>query len=239
MKLKRLQKALIKKCLILLGVFSLVFAGYYFIYNYKSSLSDEVSTLTSQANVTESEVRKLETDLASAKDAIKYYENFSTSSDGNAQNFRRDYAKSTLATIRDRNSIFDIKFSMEPFNKVGGNTERKTAALYVSKVTVQFTAGTDLDVYNLMKDITETFPGNVEIRTYRVNQENELDDATLLAIGQGNSQGLINGDITFEWQAIQDNHDYKKTNEAPTPNSGMPGRPPGMNPRIPGGPPNG
>ena len=228
MKLKRLQKVLIKKGSIFLGVITVIGGAGYVVYDVNVSLTDKINGLKSNVAMADSEARVLSKKLEDANDAIAYYENFNTTGQGDPQNFRRDAAKSLLANLREKDAIFDLKLSMEPFAKaVGEGFEKPNAALYVSKVTVQFATGADIDAYNLIRNIAESFPGNVDIKSYNITRASGVEDSKLLAISGGQMpEGMVKGEVVFEWQGIQDNPDYKKAPPVPV-RPGAPGGPNG------------
>ncbi len=213
-KLKNLQKSFLKVSLIFLGILGIAGAGFYFVYDMDEELVAEIEQLSSKISMAAAESNVLSKQLEDAGEAIAYYDNLNASGQGDAQNFRREFAKNLLADLRDRNSMFDLKLNMDPFTKVGGDYEKIKVGLYVSKVTVPFVAASDIDVFNLMRDISSTFPGNIEIKSYKIERSGNLDEATLLGIGQGRpGEGLVKGEIVFEWQGIQDSHDKESVDK--------------------------
>ena len=214
MKAKKLQKRLIKLGAVFSLILILVVAAYFFIDDKNDSIAQQVSSFKSETAAVENKYKTLQRNLHDSQKAVDRYKDFSTSRDGSKDNFHRDFARNLLASLRDKDGILELEFSMEPFTKASAAFERPTVALFQSKVAIKFSADTDIDVFNLVKDISQSFPGYAEILSFELERKSEITDETLIAIGEGKSRSaFVEGNITFEWQGIQDNLDYKKSAE--------------------------
>lgn len=206
MKYSILRKKLIKLGIIC-GVIVLALGViYYLIISYSSDKEEELGTLKSKLNGSNTQFSQMQKKLGEYRTASDFYKQFTESGNADAQNFRRDYAKNLLGRLNEQVGLVDLKFNMEQFQKMGGSFETKTVSMFSSKVTVQYTANSDIDCYNFIKSIVNTFPGSVFVDSYSVKATKEINIELLTQIANGSSPlGLVSGEIIFDWRGIQDN----------------------------------
>ena len=239
MKSEMLRQALIRTAIIC-GVILLVSGIVFLLISMKDSdLAEKLAALRSEKIANDTQYSVVEKQIADANEARLYYENFKNSENSDPQNFRREYAKTLLAQLKERTGIVSLKFTMSQFEKLRGQYEKKYVATYNSLITIQFSANSDTDAYNLIKEICTSFPGNVEIQEYKVNRTAQIDNTLLIATSEsGQPNGLVDGLVTLKWLGIQDNRDYQeeKPTQPPIPGPGAPVGPAGqgpVNPPIP------
>jgi hypothetical protein len=69
-------------------------------------------------------------------------------------------------------------------------------------VTVSVDALDDMDFYNFLYLVQNTFPGFAGINAVDITRVKDLDDVTLRQIGSGIPTPLIKGNIDFTWQTV-------------------------------------
>ncbi len=234
MKFQQLQKRVIKIGVVCTAIVILLGIGYYFVSNYQDKLVQQIAEEKSKTSANQAQTKIIEKQVLDAKDALVFYNDFNDSGNSDPQNFRRDFAKNLLMKLKDSNNIMDLKFTMDQFTKLGDQYTKPTVAVYSSKVSVPFSAISDIDAYNLIKNISDAFPGDVKILSYNVKKTRDINDENLIQLSTGSlPDGFITGEMTFEWRSIQDNPDYKAKAEGQAPNANAKPRaatPPRLNP---------
>lgn len=220
---------------VIAGLMLFIFGIIYFaISSYVQSLTDDIAQLNAKSSGNEAQFMQLQKQVEDATEAAEFYKAFTEKGGSSAQSYRRDYAKDLLVKMKDDHNITELKFSMDQFLKQTGEYEKPEVAVFVSKVTIQFSANSDVEVFNLIKDITQNFPGSVRVDSIRMSRSRNMDDIFLDQIADGRKVPLVNGEIILGWRGIQDNPEYTgKAQKAKRP-------PPGGDPSLPpGGPPPG
>ena len=220
MKSDYLKKRLIKIGIICTVILLLCGGGTFIVMNYNDTLEAQIAEIKSKTIGNETEYTTNLKQVKEAKDALEYYFNdFSNSEGSNPDNFRRDFAKNLLGKLKDQSNVVDLKFSMEPFKKNDGELSKKIVAYYTSKVTVQVSTNSDTDFYDFIKNISKSFPGNVTINSYTITRRVELNDEMLKKLTDEElAKGTVDGEVIFEWGTIMDLVDDKK-GKTPTRNS--------------------
>jgi len=238
MKFEKLRQSLIKTSIVCSAILLVVAIAYYLISMKSDSLAEKVASLKAQKTGNETQYGVIEKQIADANEAKLYYESFKNSQNADPQNFRRDFAKVLLAQLKEKVGIVNLKFTMSQFEKLKGEYDKKYVAAFSSVMTIQFSANSDVDAYNLIKEICASFPGDVEIEEYKISRLAQIDNGLLIATSEsGHVDGLVGGEVTLKWRGIQDNPDSKQ-GKTPAP-AVTPGNPLPFNPESKPQNPNG
>lgn len=248
MKYKYLQKRLIKIAIICGSIIVLCVGGSIFTSGYKDSVEEDFNKIQGSVSGADAQYQNTEKDVGEAYEAMKFYDTYSTSEDGDEEKFRKDYVRSLLLKIKEEMQLIAIEFSMEPFKKIEDDKyKNKTVAVFGSDVKIQFSSNSDVDAYNLIKNIGLSFPGSIVVNEYKITKSADITGDLLTQVSEGkNLNGVVSGNIVFRWQTIRDNPDAdaagnQQQNGMPGA-AGMPGQPgqpmrPGMQPPGAGMPP--
>ena len=74
--------------------------------------------------------------------------------------------------------------------------------LVVSEINIDFEAFDDVQVYNFIKRMQDTFPGRIGLRRLNIMPQGKFNQETYLQIGNGMAVTLIGGEMTLLWYNI-------------------------------------
>lgn len=74
--------------------------------------------------------------------------------------------------------------------------------LVVSPIQIEFEAFDDVQVYNFIKRMQDTFQGHIGLRNFTIRPGDVFNQDTYLLIGNGQTVSLINGEMTLLWYNI-------------------------------------
>ena len=208
MKAKQIQVYLLKVVAALIVLLVALGVLVYFEQDYSDDLDFQAQAAKAKSIANDVEYKKLDKEVGEANDAYDFYLGYKETLGADSNNYRREYAKNALAALKNDLEVPDLKFSMENFKEVGGEYSRKQAVLMVSKVTVQYSALSDKQLFQIMKKLHEIFPGSIRITSFKADRKTTINDQILLQIGAGSFSGLVSGEVKFDWRSIQDNKKY-------------------------------
>ena len=135
-------------------------------------------------------------------DAVKKWEVLSDD-DRKLGGLRINESKELLENLQKKYTLYDVKTS---FSKPGELVkEHKTGAVsvYSSIVSISFNALSDEYVYNFIAEITNKFPGIVQIKSFILNKPSAITKELLKKISIDENASVVSASLDFYWHDLQ------------------------------------
>jgi hypothetical protein len=109
---------------------------------------------------------------------------------------------------------FDNQRAPEPLD--AATYQRKTNVIVLRNASFMFEGISDVDIFNMMRDMKKDFPGAISFASFKMVRDNLITDEILRTITQRGSYALVSGDIQIKWYAIEptDPEELKRQSES-------------------------
>ena len=195
---------LIKVGALLGAVLLILFGINYGLSMQIASSEDELAKLNAQVLQVKSKLSEITIERKSRDEARAFYQTYSTSESAKPENFVRESAKSTIASMRKQFGLNSIQLNNTGFKEVKTPLSTPESVALNSYATVRFTASYDIPVYDLIATIEDSLPGVVTISSVNIKKTAEANDAAISRITSGQEVSLVSGDISFNWFGVVD-----------------------------------
>jgi hypothetical protein len=112
-------------------------------------------------------------------------------------------ARRRITDIQQKTGVLQAKYDIGSGQVVKApGAEEAGYAILKSKVSVSVEALDDIDVYNFIYWMENTFPGHMMVASVKMTRPTELNEAVLRAIGSGQATTLIKADLVFSWRTM-------------------------------------
>ena len=204
-KLKALQKRLIKVSIASVIVVALLGAGAAAIYSWSGSLAAEKKKSESTLASTRRDITQRE---EKAKESIEIQERYNEikAKEGSDQllDINSEIGKAWIAQAGIDARLVDMtgKFST---NKAVTNPDfnRKSLVTVQSNVDANIIAMTDEDLIRFVERVHRDFPGYVKIIGLDMSRESDITDDVLVSIPTSGKPSLVNGKMQFIWLGVK------------------------------------
>ncbi|PIR32632.1 MAG: hypothetical protein COV36_03935 [Alphaproteobacteria bacterium CG11_big_fil_rev_8_21_14_0_20_44_7] len=201
MKRKLIIK-LVKAAIIMLVLLALSGAGYYFMADYVEGHEKKVNQLQSEISSLNSEYRNLKERVGSAEEALEFFSKIQLSGAAEEGDYKRDTMREVLAEAKSSLDLTNILFTMGPFVE-SEDLKKDNAIVISSDVKVQFSALTDVMVFQFIKFLGDKLPGEIYISEFEIDKKAGISDNVLLKLSEGELSELVSGEMAFVWKGIR------------------------------------
>lgn len=204
-KYRDLQQRLIKVSIIAVATVSAFGAFFYALYTWQDSLAADYKKVQIRLRTARSDIAVREQKADDAEKYMGLYETIMGASEQDKlgelnRNKAQDWISNAAAELQlgDLTGVFDPVVSLD-----SGAFKKKTLQGVTSKVTLNFSAMTDEQLFKFMEAIIVDFPGYVKINKVSIDKRGDIDDAALLSAGRGRFTDFVSGTMEFNWIAIK------------------------------------
>lgn len=176
-------------------------ATYLYAYPQKQSLERELNITRGQISDKRSQADRLRSDFNLIQQQKTYFENLKDAGFLSDQN--RIVARRRIQDIQRYSKVIRANYgiSAAKIEKNQFATDMDYAVLD-SPIKIDVEALDDLDVYNFIFWMENAFPGHVSMRNFELERVLDINEATLRAIGAGQTTVLLKGTINFAWRTM-------------------------------------
>lgn len=204
MKIVEIRKQ-IKKNLLILGIFVLLFFGTLFFYlNQKNLVKDKIDKIVSETGQINIELADLESRTA---EISKYKEMWPKISDlkKDVKGIKIDEVNAILSSTAAKYGVgnHSIKLSL-PETLNAGIFERKTINILMSNANLSFFAPSDVKAIMFFKEFVESLKGYQVITSFSIEKTKDYKMEDLNDISKGKSSGYIEGKAEFVWYVYKE-----------------------------------
>ena len=171
---------------------------YYYLDPEKQRLDREIRTVNGKIFAKEAEIKELKLEYDKLKDQIVGFNLLKKQGFFGAQD--RVTARETIRELARQAKLQRVELKLTPARIV--DSKEATAAshsLLSGPMTLKIRALDDVHVYKFIIALQRVFPGYLEFNDLLLERKTELTDEVIKNLSEGNSDGLIEGDVSFNW----------------------------------------
>lgn len=196
---KRLQKTLLIKSVIFLGVIIVTGLVYLFVSDEYNQKAERLRWLENDIRTTRSKLSKLNQQAIDFGDALKIWQTIPEVKRG-VQGLRINDGRAELKRLIDEYRLSDdiIEFNV-PEEAKDPKLKADTIKTMVSEVNISFNAITDDLVFQMIEALNQKFPGYIQLKSLALSNEREVTQDMLEQIATGATPSLVRGSMDFTW----------------------------------------
>lgn len=205
-KLKSLQKRLIKLTIVSFAVVGLLGAGAAAVYFWNADLQVEKAKSQSKLTSTRRDITARE---EKAKEALRFQELYKEiqAKEGSAEleSLNREVGQKWIAEVGNIHRLTALSGKFNAIRPVANPSfKRGSTEVILSEVDLNFSAMTDEDMIQFVEALYRDFPGYVKIKSLELKRNNDISDEALVGLASGRRPELVSGQMLFSWMGVKE-----------------------------------
>jgi|GEM_PF-6849590 len=221
LSLGKTQVLIVKKMVICFVVIIIAIVVPIFLQSVSDSYDEQYKKLGNEIKDLKQRLEGLNKKTLEFSDDVKRWEALSED-DRKLQGLRINDARDILEKLQNKYKFTSVKTSFSKPDEIGADYKTDTVSMYASIVSVNFNSVSDDLIYSFMSELTQVFPGIVQIKSCTINKPAMVTKEVLKKISAGEDAQVISVTLEFYW------HDLKYKGPA---NSSATPSPPGGEPK--------
>lgn len=187
---------------VLTAAAALLFAADYgYLRPENSAASAELRQIGTQVAEKRAESDRLRTEAEEIKQQQVRYESLARAGFFSDQN--RLVARKRIEDIQKETGVLQASYDIATGEvQKDQNADEAGYAVLVSPIRIGIEAMDDVDIYNFIYWMENSFPGHIMLDNLHVTKTRDLDEVSLRQIGAGVPTPLIKADLAFSWRTM-------------------------------------
>lgn len=187
----------------ILLVLNLCLGAFLYFYLSPQSVKSERELRALRGQVTEKTAKtdELRTQNGVIERQKEEYENLRAAGFFSEQN--RLVAQRRIEEIQKFTHVLTAQYDVKPaqVNKTTPAAEFDHVVLD-SPVNIKIDAIDDVDFYNLVYWLENSFPGHMALKSLSIERKLDVSEAVLRQIGNGTPTAMVTGEVLYDWQTV-------------------------------------
>lgn len=176
-------------------------AWYYYLSPTIEQYDKDIKKINGQISVKQADIRQLKEEFTQLKDQILKYNLLKANGFFNAQD--RVTARETTRELARQSKLLKAELNLSPGKIVDSQEARDAKHTLISgPMLIKLTAMDDVNAYKFVVALQHVFPGYLEFKRFDLHRSKDLDTGMLEAISKGQSDGLVDGEVEFNWWSM-------------------------------------
>ena len=215
MQVKDIKKNILSRMIVLLPIlFLIVSALVYLNISHKKTIEKE-KLLRSDINSLESKLNKLISNKKRLSEDMAIWRDM-TEEEKKLGGLRINDAKDKVDKLSKKFYLSDVRTTFSKPEKLGDEFITETVGVLSSNIKISFKGITDEYVIRFVESLTKEFPGFIQLESFSVTAEGDVDKSTISQIAYGQDAQLVKGTVSFVWKDMKytkpTNQKLKSTN---------------------------
>ena len=201
-RLKALPKRLKVVGIILAAELAILASGYLILDDAMADRVSEVSTLRGDLQQAKRQNEQYKTDLARYPEIRKEYDE--ALAVGITVPFDGRNVIGAAKALGERYRLSNVQFKLGPMDGMK-NVSTPRIVVENDDAEFKFDALLDGDVRSFWRDLAASAPGHFRVRSFEIERQHDVDEATLLQLRQGTYPALLQARLDLLWTGVRPN----------------------------------
>lgn len=175
------------------------------IYAWYGQLDQEKRTAESQLNAARRDITSQEEKSRQAESYLDLYREIKSGNSKIGGGLNREQAQEWITKTALHYELTDLAGDFEPIAPIQNpEFQKQTLEGLSSKVSLSFSAMTDVQLYGFLEKLVEEFPGYVKLESLELKKKGDITPAVFEQVGKGEIPELATGKVVFHWIGVRE-----------------------------------
>lgn len=203
-KYERLKKKLIKEILISAAICATLGGGVFALLMLLDGVEQQQRTLTASLHTLSAQIAEEEKKIGIVRSSIDEFNVLKSKLDTGELSINRSKAEEVLTKLQKkyRTTAFQATVAAET-PLLGDGYDNKMIQITQSDILLTFSAMSDVHVFSLLSELTQTLPGYFRISSFSITRDGRLKSDDMIAMSQGKTPELVKAKIGLVWLGLR------------------------------------